>query len=74
VGIETPHPIDLTVSKVLRGDDKDWAFARYTHQHFRVTEEAVVEGLRAIAQERPEYAAAAERAIALLPAKLAGGE
>jgi hypothetical protein len=70
VHVRAPHPRDLAVAKLLRGDHRDWAFAAFCRDHFGVTPESLAQGLRATAVARPEYARAAEQAAALLPARL----
>jgi hypothetical protein len=70
VRIRTPHPLDLTVSKLTRGDPKDWAFAVYCRDHFGLTRDRIAAGLEAVARERPEVAAGARLAGAALPSRL----
>lgn len=70
IRIRAPHPLDLTVSKVARGDDRDWAFALFCRDAFQLSRDAITAGLRAIGEARPEYAIAVARAIELLPSRL----
>ncbi len=70
VPIRAPHPSDLAVAKLVRGDDRDWAFTAYVREHFGVSRADLERGLRAAAAARPAYAAAAAKAIDELPARL----
>lgn len=70
VRIRAPHPRDLAVAKLVRGDDRDWAFAAFCMEHFGIGRAEIEGGLRDAARARPAYAAAVERALSLLPARL----
>jgi len=70
VAVRVPHPIDLVVAKLVRGDPRDWAFADYVWQHSAVTSAQISAGLDAAAQARPEYAAAAGAARVLADARI----
>lgn len=70
VRVRAPHPVDLTVAKLARGDERDWAFAEFCATHFGVSREAVAAGLRAAARARPEYAPAIDGALELLPGRM----
>lgn len=56
VRVRAPHPLDLAVAKLVRGDQRDWAFAEYVMRHFGATARQLEHGLRAAAQARPPYA------------------
>jgi hypothetical protein len=70
VRIVTPHPLDLTVAKLVRGDPRDWEFAEYCRLHFGLSVGAVCAGLQGAAAARPAYAAAALAAVPLVSTRL----
>lgn len=70
VRIRAPHPCDLAVSKLVRGDERDWAFARYARRCFDLDLAGIEAGLLAAGAARPNYRIAAERAASLVRAKL----
>jgi hypothetical protein len=64
--IRAPHPLDLVVSKLTRGDPHDWAFAAFARKEFAIERGAVRAGLEAVARERPDLAASVAAALARL--------
>lgn len=70
VAVRVPNPIDLTVSKLLRGERRDWEFARFCQDRFRLSRDRIAAGLRLISQARPDQAEAVERALAGLKENL----
>ncbi len=70
ISIEAPHPFDLAVAKLVRGEDRDWEFASFCCRHFGLSPEKISDGLKAVAASRREYAEAARLADSLLARKL----
>lgn len=68
--VRTPHPLDLTVAKLVSGDPRDWEFATYCRTHLGIAPGEILAGLREVARSRPDYAAAAEVALGLVSARL----
>ena len=69
VNVRVPHPVDLTVAKLVRGDPRDWAFAEYTAKHFGLTVERLTAGLQSVIDTRPDYTAPATAAKAAVAAR-----
>jgi hypothetical protein len=63
VRVLTPHPLDLTIAKLVRGDPRDWSFAEYCVAHFGITADQIADGLRTIVATRDDYALAAAAAV-----------
>lgn len=74
IRVRAPHPLDLAVAKLVRGDPRDWRFADYCVEHFGITASQIMGGLRAIAATRPDYADAAAAALSLVAARLGKAE
>lgn len=66
-----PHPQDLAVAKLVRGDEKDWAFARYVVRCFRIPVEDVERALDDVRRDHPRYAEHARGARALVRTRIA---
>jgi len=68
--ILTPAPVDLAVSKLVRGQEKDWEFAKFCHQFLDVEEASLASGLHSIEAAFPAYTPNVQQALGLLPFKL----
>ena len=70
VRVRAPHPRDLTVAKLLRAEERDWEFARFCLEHFRISHDDLFRGLLDVENARPQYGPQARLARSLLPARL----
>ena len=56
IRVRVPHPVDLAAAKLVRGEERDWAFARYCRDHLGVSRYDLEASLAAIEEQHPTYA------------------
>ncbi len=70
VRVRVPHPVDLVVAKLVRGEQREYEFAAYCMRHLSVSAEGIEQGLAAIERERADYVEPVRLARSLLAKRL----